>query len=189
MEARPARTADVTGRPPKGLQALKDSRHLLLSIVGGAFVIAAAIGAASPPAATGSPLPPGAAVLARGGADALVIWDASGEIAGLIGNKSSAETIMRRVESDAALVLGDRSKSLSSGAKMITVRVVYQRTGAISPAYQTATFQGIENLVSVKAPVSSALVRSDKWADELRNGKIPDEVTVTVSGKLPSEVR
>jgi hypothetical protein len=153
-----------------------------------ALLRAFACGAVLVVATAAAPLPAGPIVLARTGSDALVLWDASSEMISLIANKMPADAMMRKLESDAVVILGDRAKAVASGTKTLTVQVIYQRSGAISPAYQTATFLGIEHLVAVKAPLPAAATRGDAWAEDVRNGKTPDELTVTVSGKLPPEV-
>lgn len=140
-------------------------------------------------AATAEPSPPpGPVVLSRAHGDALAIWDATADLTALLANKTSAEDALRRLEADAVTVMAEKAKLLPSDAKTLTVQVIYQRTGAISPTYQVATFAGIERLLTVKAPVNEIAAKSAAWSAELRVGKTPAALTVTVAGKLPPEL-
>jgi hypothetical protein len=131
----------------------------------------------------------GPVVLTRAHGDALAVWDATTDLATLVNAKSSAEETLRRLESDALTVLIQKAKVLAPDAKTLTVQTIYQRTGAVSPTYQVATFAGIERLFTIKAAVGGTEATNGAgWVQQLKAGKVPDGVTVVVTGKLPPEL-
>lgn len=124
--------------------------------------------------------PPGSVILARAGSTPLVIWDASPAVAGIVQAKTADDRALHDLEVQAADVAVTKFKALPS-AKNISVRVVYQRTGAVSATYGSATFTGVENLLTVSANRADALGA----AKALGSGPLPVAFSVTVTGKLP----
>jgi hypothetical protein len=131
----------------------------------------------------------GPVVLTHAHGDATAIWDATSDLAAIITTKPTAEETFRRLEADALTVLADKGKTLSSDAKTLSVQVIYQRSGAVSPAYQTATFVGVERLLAVKADPVKAAENIAAWTKQLKAGTIPPGVTVSIGGKLPPELK
>jgi hypothetical protein len=130
----------------------------------------------------------GPVVLSRAHGDALAVWDATPELSGLVAAKTSATDTLHKLEADACALLLEKAKLLAPDAKTMTVSVIYQRTGAISPTYQVATFAGIERLLTVKAAIPIGDAAAALWTADLKAGKIPSGVTVVVAGKLPPDL-
>lgn len=127
----------------------------------------------------------GAIVTARAGADALLLWDATPRLISLIKSGTSNEQIFDTVESEAIVVARERESSLPKTTKSITVRVIYHRTGEVSPVYGAPTFAGIEKLVTVTVPYPELSSHANAWYASLAAGQTPADVKVDVTGKLP----
>jgi hypothetical protein len=160
---------------------MKDHRLPLLGLL--SFLLAAI------PATAGADDALGPAVLTRAHGDALAIWDATADLTAIIATNPSAEVTLQRLEADTFTVLVTKSKALKADAKTLSVSTIYRRSGAISPQYQTATFLGVEKLLTLEANVEAAQANEPAWTEQLRAGKIPGGVTVTVTGKLPPELK
>ena len=128
-----------------------------------------------------------AVVLTRAHGDALAIWDATSTVTTLVSSKASSDQALRQIESEAFAVLVQKHKSLPADATTLTVQVIYQKTGAVSPTYQVATFSGIERLLTVKASIAEIAAHAADDQTQISAGKIPAGVTIVISGKLPPE--
>lgn len=131
----------------------------------------------------------GPVVLTRAHGQPTAIWDSTPDLTAIVATKPTAEEAMRRLEADAVTVLVQKGKVLKPDEKTLSVQVIYQRNGAVSPSYQTATFLGVEHLLVLKAAVADAETNADAWAAQLKSGKVPAGVTITVTGKLPPELK
>jgi hypothetical protein len=126
----------------------------------------------------------GTVVTAKSGAHAMVIWDATPAVAGIVSDKQPRDAAMKSLESQAMQIAGQRAPSLSD-AQTITVRVVYQKTGAVNPAYGTPTFAGVERVFDLTVDAAAAKSQSAALSQALAAGNTPKGVTVQVSGELP----
>lgn len=77
---------------------------------------------------------PGHFVLARASQDALILFDASPEVAAIVSNKTSDADANDGLERDALKVLATLLPKLDQTTKSVTVRVTYNKTGAVSPS-------------------------------------------------------
>ena len=126
-------------------------------------------------------------VIARAGADALVLWDASTLVAQIVSDKASDADANARLANGALKALVQVAPRLDR-AKSITVRVVYARTGAVSPVYGAATFAGVERYATLEISGSDAKADTGKWKEAAAGGStsvLPKSVTFTITGKLP----
>jgi len=129
-------------------------------------------------------LPAGTVVLAKSTPDALLMWDSSPVLAKLVGDKVGEARALATLESDAMLIATERSAGLSS-AKTVTVRVIYAMTGAVSPVYNTATFAGVEKLLTIEGTPADLKKNGASYAAQLAQGTVPAAVKVEITGKLP----
>jgi len=126
----------------------------------------------------------GMVVVAKGGASPLLLWDATPLVTTIVTNKQPRPAAMRDLESQAMQILGDRVRALPR-AKTLTIRMIYQKTGAVSPVYGTATFEGIERVFELTAPASDARLHAKQLADALGHGSLPASLHLNVTGTLP----
>jgi hypothetical protein len=126
----------------------------------------------------------GTVVVGKAGEHAIIVWDASPVVHGIVTNKTSRDKALRSIERDAIHIAAEHVADLIS-AKTIGVRVVYTRSGAISPAYGNATFSGVERVVTVTAPAVALEKRAEQIAAAVYAGKPPQDVRIEVTGSLP----
>jgi hypothetical protein len=127
---------------------------------------------------------PGRVVLARAEGDALLIWDSTAEVAAIVSGKLSDADANARLERDALHVLAAEQPKVTS-AKSITVRVVFSKTGDVSPVYGSPTFAGVERYATLKIDASDAASDRDKWKELADTATPPAWVKFDVIGELP----
>lgn len=126
-------------------------------------------------------------VIARAGADALVLWDATTVVSQIVSDKVSDADANARLANGALRALVQVAPRLDR-ATSITIRVVYARTGAVSPVYGAATFAGVERYATLEISGSDAKADTGKWKEAAAGGSasaLPKSVTFRITGKLP----
>jgi hypothetical protein len=134
--------------------------------------------------AAAADMPAGTVVLVKTTPDALVLWDSSPVLAKLVGDKVGPQQALTTLESDAMVIAAQRSAGLAD-AKSITVQVIYSKTGAVSPMYNTATFAGVEKLLTVAGSPADIAKNGTSYAAALARGDVPPGINISVTGKLP----
>lgn len=127
---------------------------------------------------------PGKIVLARASGSAIIIYDATSEVASVVHDKVVDAQANDRLERDAFRVLAQEAPNLSA-ASSVTVRVTYAETGDVSPVYGSPTFAGIERYAVLTC--SGADVKSDRDAfkEKAATAAFPGWLKFEVVGKLP----
>jgi hypothetical protein len=148
-----------------------------------ALVLTALTALTAPARAAGAPVP-GHFILARTHDDALAIWDSTPEIAAIVNGKLSDADAKARLEHDALRVLAAVTPEVASNAKTISVRVIYSKTGDVSPVYGTPTFADVERFATLTMKAQDAASDRDKWK-ELGDAAPPGWVQFDVVGDLP----
>jgi hypothetical protein len=135
--------------------------------------------------ASADPIRPvlGPVILARTGVQSTYLWDATPYVTQLVADKDLGDTGMRALLGTAMSVI--RLKAQTSHSKTLSLRVVYTRSGAVSPAYGTLTFNGVEKVATLTASRDSILKLGAGWAQEVADGKNPHGLAVEITGKLP----
>lgn len=128
---------------------------------------------------------PGHAVLARPTGEALVIWDATPLVASIVAEKLSDADANALVAHDALRVLAKMQPNVERAATSITVRVIYSKTGEVSPVYGTATFAGVERYATLTARAADLRTDKGKWRELDDKAALPNWLTFTIIGKLP----
>jgi hypothetical protein len=157
----------------KGTLALKRAFATLLL---GAFLVAPAL------ADTVRPLA-GNVIMARGGSTPLYVWNATPYVAQLVTDKLLGDPGLHALEATAVTALADKAKSAT--ADTLSMRVVYEKTGAVSPIYGTPTMAGVETVVTLTAERKSLIASGAAWATQVGGGTTPAGLTLAVSGALP----
>jgi len=125
----------------------------------------------------------GAFILARTGPQSTYLWDASQYVAQLVGDKQLGEQGIQALEATAVGELAVQAKASSS--QTLAVSIIYQRTGAVSPVYNVATFTGVEKVCTIVVPRADVVKNGSAWANEIADGHVPRDVAITITGKLP----
>lgn len=155
-----------------------------LRTAAGAAAVACSIFLGAAACAAATPDVPGRVVLARAEGDALLIWDSTAEVAAIVSGKLSDADANARLEHDALRVLAAEQAKITS-AKTITVRVVFSKTGDVSPVYGSPTFAGVERYATVEIQGADASSDRDKWKELPDNATPPAWVKFDVLGELP----
>jgi hypothetical protein len=138
-----------------------------------------------PVASLGELPPTGHAVVARSSGDALLLWDASSEVSVIVSTKLSDDNANVRLKRDAIRVLAASVENVSKDASSVTIRVLYNKTGAVSPAYGAATFAGVEHYAEIKMTGTEFFHDRDRWRESSERAPLPAWLTFRVVGQLP----
>jgi hypothetical protein len=129
----------------------------------------------------------GPVTLARVGEESVVIWDCTQRLGELRDAKATNDDVMRDLESNAALVLGQEAQAVEKDTRHVTVRVLYRKLGSFDPTYRAVTFAGIERLLNLTVATPFSMPQVVNWSMQLKAGKAPPDVTITISGSLPAQ--
>ncbi|HEY4439437.1 MAG TPA: hypothetical protein VGN14_03220 [Candidatus Elarobacter sp.] len=127
----------------------------------------------------------GHVIVARTGADALLIWDASSDVSAIVADKSSNEDAERRLQRDGLRIIVSSLGKLDASAKTISVRIVYDKTGAVSPVYGAATLADVERYATLTVPAAAIRAHTVVWRDVEPGKALPAWVSFRVTGQLP----
>jgi len=128
---------------------------------------------------------PGKIVVARTTGSAIVLYDASAEVAAIVKDRVPDATANDRLERAALRVLAKETTLLGS-ASAVTIRITYTLTGDVSPVYGSATFAGIERYANVTMPIGNVKLDRGKWREAASGyGALPGGITFEIVGKLP----
>ncbi len=125
----------------------------------------------------------GAFILARSGPQSTYLWDASQYVLQLVSDKQLGDQGMQALEATAVGELAVRAKS--SSAQTLALSIVYQRTGAMNPAYGVATFNGVEKVCTIVVARADVAKNGLMWAEEIADGHVPHAVAIKITGQLP----
>ncbi len=111
------------------------------------------------------------------------LWDATPYVIGLVHDHLTGSAGLTALEETAVQALYNRSRNAHS--KNLTIRVLYQKTGAVNPVYGNLTFAGIERVFTLSAARSAVAAYSNEWVNTLGKGRIPAGLQIQITGKLP----
>jgi hypothetical protein len=150
----------------------------------GAFLVAFVLAIIPIGTPADAPAPGGTVLLAKTGEQALVIWDATSTVTTIVSDKTPRDVALQTLESQAVTVAASKAPVLPS-AKTITVRIIYEMSGDVSPVYKTATFTGFQHLVAVTVPKLDLAKNAASYSKALAAGTVPADVKVDKTGDLP----
>ena len=114
-----------------------------------------------------------------------MVWDATDRVVTLETAKTPTADIAKTLEAESATAATSLLPSFGK-AKTVTVRVIYQKIGAVNPAYGNASLQGVERLFAITYPVADLASKAPSYADAFQKGTAPDGVIVKTLGQLPN---
>jgi hypothetical protein len=127
---------------------------------------------------------PGHVIVAKTTGNALLIWDATPEIAAIVSAKLSDADAEAEIAHDALRVLAE-GLPLTARANSIAVRVIYERTGDVSPVYGSPTFAGVERYAILTLDARDALSDRDRWRELDSHAPLPHWIAYQITGRLP----
>ncbi|HVS46755.1 MAG TPA: hypothetical protein VMS32_08815 [Verrucomicrobiae bacterium] len=122
-------------------------------------------------------------ILARSGAQSTYLWDATKYVTQLVVDKDLGTQGMRDLQATAMQTLADKARN--SKSESILLSVLYSKIGAISPVYGTATFAGVEKVLTLTASRIEIAKNGSRDAAMLLAGQTPPGIKVVVTGALP----
>jgi hypothetical protein len=137
------------------------------------------------PASADESKPPGNVIVARPAGNALLIWDASADVTAIVANKTSDADAKTLLERDAASALAASLSKVASDASSVTLRVIYQKSGAVSPVYGSATFAGVERYATLRLSGKDARSDRDRWREPAAGSPLPAWFAFDITGELP----
>jgi len=156
--------------------------HQLVRLIRIATLVAACTGV---PARADESKPPGNVIVARPAGDALLIWNASADVAAIVANKTADADAKALLERDAARALAASLAKVDAAASSISLRVIYEKTGAVSPVYGTATFAGVGRYATLRMSGRDARGDRDRWRELAGDSPLPAWFAFDVTGDLP----
>jgi hypothetical protein len=127
---------------------------------------------------------PGDVIVATAEGDAAIVWDSTPDVERIVKEKQSDDAANSLLERDALRVISANLKDLKK-ATSITVHVHYNKTADVNPAYNGATFVGVERYALVTIDAHDANSDKDKWQQLGEKTAIPSWVKYKVTGQLP----
>jgi len=146
---------------------------------------ALALAAALPAAAPGQDAAPGPVSVARTTGNALILWDASSEVAEFVTSKTPDDRANAQLRRDAVRVAAANIFKLEKSAKTLTVKVMYNKKGPWSPDYHADTFGGVVHYADLEFPYKAAEAGKDHWKSLDAKSQLPSWMKFTVLDKLP----
>ena len=127
----------------------------------------------------------GNVIVARVSNDALVIWDATNDVARIVHDKLSEKTANESLTREGLRILASRISFISKSSWRVTLRIVYKKTAAVNSAYGTPTLAGVEKYAVVVLDPKDAFRDRNNWMKLAPNAPIPAWVRFKVIGRLP----
>jgi len=122
-------------------------------------------------------------ILARSGAQSTYLWDATDYVTQLVSDNDVGAAGMRDLQATAVRALAGKVRN--SKSKTILLSVMYTKTGAVSPVYGTATFAGVEKVLTLTARGIEIRKNGLEDAEMLLVGRAPRGIKIIITGVLP----
>ena len=118
-------------------------------------------------------------IITRTASGPVIVWDATPQIEGLIAQNVSYEGAVDQLKVHALELFVRGAHGFAKKEKHLTVMVVYARSGAINARYQTKSFQGVGDVLTLEG--SPRIHLDSQWHAEAQHGKLPTGLTLHVS--------
>jgi hypothetical protein len=102
-----------------------------------------------------------------------------------VSTKLSDDDANARLKRDAIRVLAASVENVSKDARSVTIRVLYNKTGAVSPVYGAATFAGVERYAEMTLSGAAFFQDRDRWRESADRPVYPRWLVFRVVGSLP----
>lgn len=116
--------------------------------------------------------------------ETLYLWDATPYVIHLSHDGLLGPAGLQALKQSALLAFRKRAETARS--KRIILRVLYQKIGAIDPAYGHPTFAGVERVFTMRASRLDALRRTNEWERDLARQIVPPGLQIEITGRLPA---
>jgi hypothetical protein len=127
----------------------------------------------------------GPVIVARAGTNPLILWDATKDVEQAGSSSAPQDKTLVHFELLALQALRQKAAVLP-GSKLLTIRMLYDRTGAISAVYHIATIEGTEHVFDLAVPRDELITNFAALSSQVADGKLTPPAALNVTGKLPS---
>ena len=118
-------------------------------------------------------------IVTRNASGPVIVWDATPQIEGFVAQNIPFDRGVEQLKVHALELFVTAAHGFARKERHLTVNVVYARSGAISTRYQTKSFQGIGDALTLEG---SPRVRLDpKWHALAERGRYPSGITIRVT--------
>lgn len=151
------------------------------------FTIALAIAATAAgiaPSSAQQTVAAGPVIVARAGTNALILWDATADVVQAGSSSNAQDKSLVHFELLALQAMRQKAAVLPN-SKLLTIRMLYDRTGAVSAVYHIATMEGTEHVFDLTAPRDEVTMKYDALVSQISAGKIAAPAQLQITGKLP----
>jgi len=128
----------------------------------------------------------GHVVIARASADALLIFDATVDVIAAVSRKLNVADANTMLQHDALRALSHSLPHINRKSRSVRVSIVYYRTAAVSPAYGSATFAGVDRYALLEMSMKDALRNRDNWRRLSGKMALPAWINFKITGSLPA---
>ena len=139
------------------------------------FVALAALATTLPGGAQSAPRQ----IITRNALGPVIVWDATPQVEGFITNNIPYDRGVAQLKVHALELFVHGAQSFAKHEHHLSVTVVYARSGAINARYQTKSFQGIGNVLTLEG--SPRIKLGADWLSKAQNGAFPSAITVHVA--------
>lgn len=127
----------------------------------------------------------GHVIVVRPSGDALVIWDATDRVIGIVHDKVGDKDANAILERDGLKALSSKLSSLNKSSRRVTLRIVYKKTAAVNSEYGTPTLEGVEKYATIDFAGKDAFADRDHWTKLAPQASLPGWIQYSVTGQLP----
>jgi len=118
-------------------------------------------------------------IITRNASGPVIVWDATPQIEGLIALNVPYERAVDQLKVHALELFVRGAHGFAKKETHLTVMVVYARSGAINARYQTKSFQGVGDVLTLEG---SPRIRLDsRWRVQAQHGNLPPGLTLHVN--------
>jgi hypothetical protein len=143
-----------------------------------------ALGAACVPLYAASQATP-REIITRNASGPVIVWDATPQIEALIAQNIPYDKSLDQLKIHALELFVQGAHGFAKKETHLSVMVVYARSGAINSRYQTKSFQGVGDVLTLEG---SPHIRLDsQWRAQAQHGQLPAGLTLHVSPPPASE--
>jgi len=121
-------------------------------------------------------------IVTRNQAGPVIVWDATPQIAGFIARDVAFNAALRALKVGALEIFVRASQGFAKSERHLSVMVVYARTGATNPRYQTKSFEGVADVLTLEG--SPNVHFEHDWRTRAQRGQFPPGISIEVSDKL-----
>jgi len=118
-------------------------------------------------------------IVTRNANGPVIVWDATPQIEAFISHNIPFERGVGQLKVHALELFVSAAHGFAHKERHLTVMVVYARSGAINARYQTKSFAGVGNAVTLEGFPQVHLNRA--WRAQAQQGKFPPGITIRIS--------